>query len=195
MKRRFKPSLPGVLILEPKVFGDAARLFFRELQRAALRRTDRCRRGRSCRTIIRVRRKGVLRGLHYQIRQPQGKLVRVIAGEVFDVAVDMRRASPTFGQWTGNMLSRREQAPALDSRRLCAWLRGAFGWRRVSLQDDRLLGARARALHPLGRPAAGHPAGRWTAPRWFRPRMRRASRLQRGRFLRRNDAWRTYGER
>ena len=49
--------------------------------------------------------RGVLRGLHYQIRQPQGKLVRVIAGEVFDVVVDVRRASPTFGQWTGNQLS------------------------------------------------------------------------------------------
>jgi len=49
--------------------------------------------------------KGVLRGLHYQIRQPQGKLVRVIAGEVFDVAVDLRKSSPTFGRWVGEVLS------------------------------------------------------------------------------------------
>jgi dTDP-4-dehydrorhamnose 3,5-epimerase len=49
--------------------------------------------------------RGVLRGMHYQIRQPQGKLVRVVQGEVFDVAVDMRKASPTFGQWTGHLLS------------------------------------------------------------------------------------------
>src|SRR5512144_1819817 len=50
-------------------------------------------------------RQGVLRGLHYQVRQPQGKLVRVIAGEIFDVAVDLRRASPTFGRWAGERLS------------------------------------------------------------------------------------------
>lgn len=49
--------------------------------------------------------RGVLRGLHYQIRQPQGKFVRVIAGEIFDVAVDIRRSSPTFGQWVGTLLS------------------------------------------------------------------------------------------
>ena len=59
----------------------------------------------SCRTTIRARRRNVLRGLHYQIQRPQGKLVRVVAGEVFDVAVDLRRSSPTFGKWQSAYLS------------------------------------------------------------------------------------------
>ena len=72
--------------------------------------------------------KGVLRGLHYQIRQPQGKLVRVIAGEVFDVAVDLRRASPTFGQWTGNNLS------AENKRHM--WIPAGFAHGFVVLTDS-----------------------------------------------------------
>ena len=97
-------SLPGVLILEPKVFGDARGFFFESFNArrfaeltgfsAAFVQDN-----HSCSA------RGVLRGLHYQILQPQGKLVRVIAGEVFDVAVDVRRSSPTFGQWTGYNLS------------------------------------------------------------------------------------------
>jgi len=97
-------SLAGVLILEPKVFGDARGFFlesfnarrFTELTgiNAAFVQDNHSRSA-----------KGVLRGLHYQIKQPQGKLVRVIAGEVFDVAVDLRRSSPTFGKWCGNRLS------------------------------------------------------------------------------------------
>ncbi len=96
--------LAGVLIFEPRVFGDARGFFFESFnaQRfseltgvsASFVQDNHSRSG-----------KGVLRGLHYQIRQPQGKLVRVISGEVFDVAVDLRRASPTFGQWIGNNLS------------------------------------------------------------------------------------------
>jgi dTDP-4-dehydrorhamnose 3,5-epimerase len=70
---------------------------------------------------------GVLRGLHYQIRQPQGKLVRVIAGEVFDVAVDMRRSSPHFGQWTGTRLS------AENKRHL--WIPPGFAHGFVVLSD------------------------------------------------------------
>ncbi len=96
--------LAGVLILEPKVFGDARGYFFesfnarRFVELTGINATFvQDNHSRSA--------KGVLRGLHYQIRQPQGKLVRVIAGEVFDVAVDLRRASPTFGQWSGNNLS------------------------------------------------------------------------------------------
>jgi dTDP-4-dehydrorhamnose 3,5-epimerase len=97
-------EVPGVLILEPKVFGDERGFFLesfnlREFERATGVRVDfvqdnHSRSGR-----------GVLRGLHYQISQPQGKLVRVVAGEVFDVAVDLRRSSPTFGRWTGTRLS------------------------------------------------------------------------------------------
>lgn len=97
-------SLQGVLVLEPKVFGDARGFFFEsfnERKFAAATGVDRPfvqdNHSRSSR--------GVLRGLHYQIHQAQGKLVRVTEGEVFDVAVDIRRSSPTFGKWTSALLS------------------------------------------------------------------------------------------
>ena len=97
-------QLPDVLILEPKVFGDARGFFFESFN---ARDFAHC-------TGLDVQfvqdnhsksAKGVLRGLHYQIQHPQGKLVRVTQGEVFDVAVDLRRSSPTFGQWAGVVLS------------------------------------------------------------------------------------------
>jgi len=96
-------GLPDVLLIEPRVFGDARGFFFeswneREFERAGIRghfvQDNHSRSGR-----------GVLRGLHYQIRQPQGKLVRVVAGEIFDVAADIRRSSPTFGRWEGVRLN------------------------------------------------------------------------------------------
>ena len=99
-------ALPEVLLLEPKVFGDE-RGFFLESFNARAFQEARASTSTSCRTTTRARRRNVLRGLHYQLGQPQGKLVRVRAGEVFDVAVDMRRASPTFGRWVGVALSRR----------------------------------------------------------------------------------------
>ena len=97
-------ALPGVLLLEPKVFGDARGFFFESFN---ARDFARC-------TGLDVQfvqdnhsksAKGVLRGLHYQIKHPQGKLVRVSQGEVFDVVVDLRRSSPHFGQWVGVQLS------------------------------------------------------------------------------------------
>jgi dTDP-4-dehydrorhamnose 3,5-epimerase len=96
-------ALPDVLLVEPKVFGDARGFFLESWNAksfaeagipAAFVQDNHSRSPR-----------GVLRGLHYQIRQPQGKLVRVVSGEVFDVAVDLRRASPTFGRWVGERLS------------------------------------------------------------------------------------------
>lgn len=97
-------SIPDVLILEPKVFGDDRGFFYEsynERQWHDLTGLDTCfvqhNHSRSAR--------GVLRGLHYQIRQPQGKLVRVIVGEVFDVAVDLRQGSPSFGQTFATLLS------------------------------------------------------------------------------------------
>lgn len=97
-------EIPGVLVFKPKVFGDERGFFMESFNR----RTWLDATGVDCDFVqdnhSRSRR-GVLRGLHYQIRQPQGKLVRVIAGEVFDVAVDVRRSSPTFGKWTGVRLS------------------------------------------------------------------------------------------
>ncbi|HVQ61674.1 MAG TPA: dTDP-4-dehydrorhamnose 3,5-epimerase [Burkholderiales bacterium] len=95
--------LAGLLLLEPKVFGDTRGFFFeswneKEFERAGIRvKFVQDNHSRS--------EKGVLRGLHYQVRQPQGKLVRVTAGEIFDVAVDIRRGSPTFGKWEGARLS------------------------------------------------------------------------------------------
>ena len=93
-------AVDGVLILEPRLFGDARGFFTESYNRrvfAQLTRVDsdfvQDNHSRSAR--------GVLRGLHYQVRQPQGKLVRVVRGAVFDVAVDIRRRSPTFGRWVG----------------------------------------------------------------------------------------------
>lgn len=93
--------LPGVLIFEPKVFGDA-RGFFVETFR------DNVREEQGIPPFVQDNqsrsRRGVLRGLHYQLVHPQGKLVRVATGRVFDVAVDVRKESPTFGQWAGVIL-------------------------------------------------------------------------------------------
>lgn len=97
-------KLPGVIILEPKVFGDQRGFFFESFNARAFAEATGLQRefvqdnhSRSA--------KGVLRGLHYQVQQAQGKLVRVTAGEVYDVAVDLRRSSPTFGNWIGVHLS------------------------------------------------------------------------------------------
>ena len=101
-------ALPEVLIVEPKVFGDARGFFFESFnQRVFQEKTGlnlefvQDNHSRSS--------QGVLRGLHYQIQQPQGKLVRVARGSVFDVAVDIRRSSPRFGQWVGVELSEDNQ--------------------------------------------------------------------------------------
>ncbi len=97
-------SLPGVLLLEPKVFGDSRGFFFESFNQRAFETAT----GLQVAFVQDNHSKsarGVLRGLHYQIEQAQGKLVRVSSGEVFDVAVDLRRASPTFGQWFGCILS------------------------------------------------------------------------------------------
>jgi len=100
----FVPTkLPDVVLIKPKVFEDP-RGFFMETYR-----TDRFTAGGITQNFVQENhsrsQKGVLRGLHYQIRNTQGKLVRTIAGEIFDVAVDIRRSSPTFGQWVGITLS------------------------------------------------------------------------------------------
>lgn len=95
--------LPDVLLLAPKVFGDARGFFMESWNRQTFSDLGldldfvQDNHSRSAR--------GVLRGLHYQLHQPQGKLVRVTSGAVFDVAVDLRRSSPYFGQWTGHELS------------------------------------------------------------------------------------------
>ena len=98
-----KTALPGALILEPQVFGDARGFFYESYNEAKYREAGIDRRFVQCNVSRSAR--GVLRGLHYQWPNPQGKLVSVLEGEVYDVAVDIRRGSPTFGQWAAVMLS------------------------------------------------------------------------------------------
>lgn len=96
-------ALPDVLILEPKVFGDARGAFFESYRTDTFKSL-----GIDCVFVQEnqsLSTQGVLRGLHYQRRQPQAKLVRVVQGEIFDVAVDIRRGSATFGKWTAERLS------------------------------------------------------------------------------------------
>lgn len=97
-------SIPDVLVFEPKVFGDDRGYFFESFNQQKF--VDMI--GEKV-TFVQDNHsrsaKNVLRGLHYQIQQPQGKLVRVVVGEVFDVAVDIRKKSPTFGKWVGVHLS------------------------------------------------------------------------------------------
>ena len=97
-------AIPDVVLIEPKVFGDSRGFFFESFNQKAFDEATgtnhqfvQDNHSRSS--------KGVLRGLHYQIQQPQGKLVRVAQGAVFDVAVDIRKSSPTFGQWVGEVLN------------------------------------------------------------------------------------------
>lgn len=96
-------SLPGVLIVEPKVFGDARGFFMETWNRR--RYEDAGLPGGFVQDNLSYSTRGVLRGLHFQNPNPQGKLVSVLRGEVFDVAVDVRSGSPTFGEWTGVTLS------------------------------------------------------------------------------------------
>jgi len=110
-------AIPEVLILEPRVFGDARGFFMESYNRRTFREATgvdvdfvQDNHSKSARNV--------LRGLHYQVRQPQGKLVRVVAGEVYDVAVDIRRGSPTFGKWAGFLLS-------AESKRM-AWIPPGF---------------------------------------------------------------------
>lgn len=97
-------AIADILLLEPKLFGDARGFFYESYNRKTFARATgldvefvQDNHSRSS--------KNVLRGLHYQLRQPQGKLVRVTAGEIWDVAVDLRRGSPSFGRWAGATLS------------------------------------------------------------------------------------------
>ncbi|MBI2769629.1 MAG: dTDP-4-dehydrorhamnose 3,5-epimerase [Burkholderiales bacterium] len=120
-------AIPEVIVMEPKVFGDARGFFFESFNQKVFEEATglapafvQDNHSRSAR--------GVLRGLHYQIRQPQGKLVRVVEGSVFDVAVDMRRSSPTFGKWVGEVLS------ADNKRQL--WVPPGFAHGFVVLSDS-----------------------------------------------------------
>lgn len=97
-------AIPDVLIIEPRVFGDSRGFFFESFNQRAFNQAV----GQDVQFVQDNHSRsacGVLRGLHYQLLQPQGKLVRVVRGSVFDVAVDVRKSSPTFGRWVGVMLT------------------------------------------------------------------------------------------
>ena len=97
-------AIPDVVLIEPKVFGDERGFFFESFNQAQFEQAI----GKSVQFVQDNHSRSarnVLRGLHYQIQQSQGKLVRVVQGEVFDVAVDLRKSSKTFGQWVGEFLS------------------------------------------------------------------------------------------
>jgi len=119
-------AIPEVILFEPKVFGDDRGFFFESFNQAqfdaAVGRSVNFVQDNHSRSV-----RNVLRGLHYQIQQPQGKLVRVAVGEVFDVAVDLRRSSPTFGKWVGAILS------AENKKQL--WVPEGFGHGFVVLSD------------------------------------------------------------
>jgi dTDP-4-dehydrorhamnose 3,5-epimerase len=119
-------SVPDVLLIEPRVFGDDRGYFYESFNQRAFN-------GATGLNLTFVQdnhsksARNVLRGLHYQIQQPQGKLVRAVAGEVFDVAVDFRRGSPTFGIWVGEILSEK------NKRQL--WVPPGFGHGFVVLSE------------------------------------------------------------
>lgn len=120
-------AIPEVILIEPKVFGDDRGFFFESFNQArfeeAIGRKVNFVQDNHSKSV-----KSVLRGLHYQIQHPQGKLVRVITGEVFDVAVDIRKSSPTFGMWVGEILS------AENKRQL--WVPEGFAHGFVVLSDS-----------------------------------------------------------
>ena len=119
-------AIPEVLVLEPRVFTDPRGAFFESWNRRAFASLV----GRDVEFVQdnhSTSERRVLRGLHYQVRQPQGKLVRVIAGEVFDVAVDLRRSSKTFGRWVGERLS--------SANRRIMWIPEGFAHGFVVLSD------------------------------------------------------------
>ena len=101
-------AIPDVVLIEPKVFGDARGFFFESFNQKAFNEATGTNHAFVQDNHSRSS-QGVLRGLHYQIQQPQGKLVRVARGRVWDVAVDIRKSSPTFGQWVGAELSEDNQ--------------------------------------------------------------------------------------
>src|SRR4051812_48640192 len=100
-------AIPDVLLIEPRIFHDERGFFLETFQ--AKKYAQAGIPAVMVQDNLSSSRRGVLRGLHYQVRQPQGKLVCVLAGDIFDVAVDLRRSSATFGQWVGATLSSKDR--------------------------------------------------------------------------------------
>lgn len=128
-----RTAIPEVLILEPKVFGDARGYFYESYNRRAFAEvgiaTEFVQDNQSRSS------KNVLRGLHYQVQQTQGKLVRALQGAIYDVAVDIRRSSPTFGKWVGVELS-------ADNKRML-WIPRGFAHGFVTLTETAEVGYKA----------------------------------------------------
>jgi dTDP-4-dehydrorhamnose 3,5-epimerase len=125
-----RTEVADLLLLEPRVFEDARGFNFESYNRRALREAA----GIDVEFVQDNRsgsRKNVLRGLHYQVGSPQGKLVSVLRGEIYDVAVDLRRGSPTFGKWAGFRLS--------EANRLMAWIPAGFAHGFLALSDAEVL--------------------------------------------------------
>jgi dTDP-4-dehydrorhamnose 3,5-epimerase len=125
--KRIQTEIPEVVLLEPQVFEDTRGVTFESYNRRRFREltgidTDFVQDNRS-RSL-----KNVLRGLHYQVVRPQGKLVGVLAGEIYDVAVDLRRSSPTFGRWVGFHLS--------AANRRMAWIPAGFAHGLLALSES-----------------------------------------------------------
>ena len=121
-----KTRIPEVVMFQPKVFGDDRGLFYESFNENVFADATGLR-PRFVQDNHSKSAKNVLRGLHYQVHQPQGKLVRVTKGEVFDVAVDLRSSSPTFGQWVGEILS--------EENKKILWIPEGFAHGFVVLSD------------------------------------------------------------
>ncbi len=122
-----RTEIPEVVLLEPKVFPDERGLVFESYNRRAFRDAT----GQDVEFVQDNHsrsKKNVIRGLHYQVKRPQGKLIRVVRGEIFDVAVDLRRSSPTFGKWVGFILN--------DSNSRMAWIPPGFAHGLLALSDQ-----------------------------------------------------------
>ena len=161
---QFTPTaIPDVVMIEPRVFRDDRGFFLETFQ--ARKYAPAGIAGPMVQDNHSGSRGGVLRGLHYQVRCPQGKLVRATAGEVFDVAVDLRRSSPTFGKWVGVALS------AENRRQL--WVPPGFAhgfyvtsdWAEVTYKVTDFWQPGIRADAALERPGGRRGAGRWPAGR------------------------------
>jgi dTDP-4-dehydrorhamnose 3,5-epimerase len=143
-------ALPGVLLLEPKVWGDDRGFFYESWNARTF--ADLGLDLKFVQDNHSKSAKGVLRGMHYQNPDPQGKLVRVVAGAVFDVAVDLRRSSPTFGKWVGYELS------AANKRML--WVPEGFAHGFLSLEDNTEFLYKCTALYA----PANEQSLRWDDP-------------------------------
>ena len=122
-----RTEIPEVLLLEPRVFEDSRGALFESYNKRAFAQAT----GLDPQFVQdnrSVSKRNVIRGLHYQVRQPQGKLIQVLAGEIFDVAVDLRRSSPTFRRWVGFRLSR--------ANRRMAWIPPGFAHGLLALSEE-----------------------------------------------------------